>query len=60
MVTRLKLQRGEGEFFGTNSQVGTRRRRPDFPQAPPQFSPLDIPETSEACLKEENLQACKI
>ena len=43
MLTRLKLKRGECKIVGAGSQVGARRRRAQFPQSPPQDSPLVLP-----------------
>ena len=45
MLTRLKLQRGEGKLLVENLEVMPRRRRATRPQSPPKVS---IPATLEA------------
>ena len=44
MLTRFKFNRGEGKLVGVGSLVGSRRKRPQFPQYPPQGSYPLVPE----------------
>ena len=46
MLTRLKLKSGEDKLVGACSIVGSRRRRAQLPQYPPQDSPPVVPKAS--------------
>ena len=39
----MKLKRGEGKLVGAGSLVRARRRITQFPQYPPQDSPIVVP-----------------
>ena len=59
MLTRLKLERGEGKLMVAIPQVRSRTRRASLTQSPPQILPQIEVKLQKVCQMKESLTICQ-